>query len=62
MPDLRKQTEAVMKAISELSARAKDAGDGDLMYAANRAWTQLYNHQTISLKDAIKAAANGERA
>jgi hypothetical protein len=46
MTDLRKQTDAVMKAISDLSARAKDAGDGDLMYAANRAWTQLYNHQT----------------
>jgi hypothetical protein len=57
MASLTKETDAVMKAISELSARAKESGDGDLMYAANRAWTQLYNHQTFSLKDAIKASA-----
>jgi hypothetical protein len=64
MTDLRKQTDAAMKVLSELSARAKETGDGDLMYAANRAWTQLYNHQTISLKDAIRAhaltATNGD--
>lgn len=53
MSDLTKQAAAAMKVLSELSTAAKEAGDGDLMYAANRAWTELYNHQTISLKDAI---------
>ncbi len=57
MTDLRKQTEAVMKALTDLWVQAKKAGDGDLMYAANRAWTQLYNHQTVGLKDAIRASA-----
>ncbi len=57
MIDLKRQTEAAMKVLSQLSTSAKEAGDGDLMYAANRAWTHLYNHQTITLKDAIRAAA-----
>jgi hypothetical protein len=57
MTDLKKQTDAMMEALSDLSARAKEAGDGDLMYAANRAWHQLYNHQTVTLKDAIVKAA-----
>ncbi len=61
--DLKKQTDAAMKTLSDLSARAKDAGDGDLMYAANRAWIELYNYQTVSLKDAIRlsAVSNGGR-
>jgi len=59
MMGLKKQTDAAMKVLSDLSASAKNAGDGDLMYAANRAWTQLYNHQTVTLKEAIvKAAAS----
>jgi hypothetical protein len=57
MTDLKKQTDAVMKALSDLSARAKEAGDGDLMYAANRAFIQLHNHQTVTLRDAIVKAA-----
>lgn len=57
MTDLTKQTEAAMKAITDLSVAAKEAGDGDLMYAANRAWTQLYNHQTVTLKEAVVKAA-----
>lgn len=59
--DLKQQTEAAMKALSELSTAAKDAGDGDLMYAANRAWTQLYNHQTVTLKDHVLKAASAAR-
>jgi hypothetical protein len=60
MMDLKKQTDAAMKVLSELSTSAKTAGDGDLMYAANRAWVELYNHQTVTLKEAVvKAAADG---
>lgn len=51
--DLTKQTEAAMKILTELFATAKNAGDGDLMTAAYRAWTILHNHQTISLKEAV---------
>lgn len=61
MTDLNKQTEAAMKVLTELSATAKAADDGDLMYAANRAWTQLYNHQTISLKESIVKQSRADR-
>lgn len=63
MTDSKKQIDAAMKVLSDLSALAKQTGNDDLMYAANRAWVQLYNHQTVSTKDAIKAASipNGER-
>jgi len=57
MMDLKKQTDAAMKVLSDLSASAKTAGDGDLMYAANRAWVELYNHQTVTLKEAIVKAS-----
>lgn len=51
--DINKQTEAAMKALSELSNAAKSAGNGDLMYAANRAWHELDAYQTVMLKDKI---------
>ena len=34
---------AAMRVISNLSAEAKNAGKTELMYAANRAWHQLFN-------------------
>jgi hypothetical protein len=57
MTDLKKQTDAAMKVLSDLSASAKMAGDGDLMSAANRAWVELYNHQTVTLKEAVVKAS-----
>ena len=63
MTDLEKRTYAVMNVLSELSLDAKDAGDGDLMHAANRAFAQLYNHQTVKIKDQIvaKSLPNGQQ-
>jgi hypothetical protein len=34
-----------MRLLSELSENAKSIGDNSLMYAANRAWQELYNQQ-----------------
>jgi len=56
--DLKQQTEAAMKALTELSTAAKDAGDGDLMYGANRAWRELYAHETVMLKAKLAAKAS----
>jgi hypothetical protein len=54
MASMAKDMDAVMKAISDLSERAKEAGDIDLMAAANCAWIELYKHQ-------IKSAAVREK-
>lgn len=42
-PVLRTKTDEAMKILSKLSDDARAVGDTGLMYAANRAWHQLYN-------------------
>jgi len=44
--DLSDQTEDVMRRLSDLSNAAERDRDDDLKFAANRAWRQLYDHQS----------------
>jgi len=39
---IEKYREEIMRELSQLSSRVKDAGDMILFYAANRAWNELY--------------------
>ena len=41
--DIAKARGAALRAVNELSVIAKTAGDDRTMYAANRAWTELFN-------------------
>jgi len=42
---LKTKTESAMKVLSDLSKDAKTAGNNALMYAANRAWHELYDQR-----------------
>lgn len=43
--DIGKIREAALRVLTELSTAARLAGDDRNMYAANRAWNELYNLQ-----------------
>lgn len=46
---LTKQTDNVMRSLSELARDAKASGDDHLMYAANRAWWELFEHHKAAV-------------
>lgn len=57
--ELVDETYRLMRKISELSDKARAAGDKNLMYATNRAWHEISAHQARVERAPL---SNGERA
>jgi len=47
MTDLVKEIDNAMQVVSSLSKAAREAGEQNLMYAANRAWHQLSDARSL---------------
>lgn len=60
MINLIAELENAMQVCTNLSNRARAAGDSPTMYAANRAWHQLC-HARDDLRKRAPALANGDR-
>lgn len=55
MAKIDDRLEKAMREVNDLSKEAKDAGENDLMYAANRAWTQLFEEcRKRSIANAVR--------